>query len=190
MNLDHLVQRMIGRATCVLRKDARLTRYARIRNILGQSSAIDIGEHSIVSGELLVFRHGGHIKIGAWCYVGEGSRIWSAKSIQCGDRVLISHNVNIFDSLTHPINKDERHRQFREIVATGHPDNIDLGERPVVIEDDVWIGAGAFVMRGVRIGQGAVIAAGAVVTRDVPGYTIVGGNPATVIRELSLDERS
>jgi maltose O-acetyltransferase len=53
--------------------------------------------------------------------------------------------------------------------------------RPVVIEDDVWIGARAVILGGVRIGRGAIIAAGSVVTRDVPSMAVVGGNPASVI---------
>jgi len=59
----------------------------------------------------------------------------------------------------------------------------------VRIEDDAWIGAGAFVLSGVTVGACAIVAAGAVVTRDVPPYTIVAGNPAVVVRELSPDER-
>jgi acetyltransferase-like isoleucine patch superfamily enzyme len=55
---------------------------------------------------------------------------------------------------------------------------------PVVIEDDVWLGARVTVLKGVHIGRGAVVAAGAVVTRDVPPYTLVGGVPAKVIRTL------
>lgn len=53
---------------------------------------------------------------------------------------------------------------------------------PIVIEDDVWIGAAAIILKGVRVGRGAIVAAGAVVTKDVPPYAIVGGNPARIIR--------
>ncbi|HEY6896904.1 MAG TPA: acyltransferase [Rhodocyclaceae bacterium] len=189
MNLDHLLQRLLGRATCVLGPGARLTRHARIRNIRGDSQSITVGEHSVIAGELLSFRHGGSIAIGRWCYVGEGSRIWSAGSIRIGDRVLISHNVNIFDSLTHPLSAKQRHQQFRAIAQSGHPQSIDLGERPITIGDDAWIGANASILRGVSIGIGAVVAIGAVVTHDVAPYTIVGGNPAKTIRELRDDER-
>lgn len=132
---------------------------------------------------------GGRIEIGEWGYLGENSRIWSAASVKIGDRVLISHAVNIIDSLTHPINARERHKQFRAIATSGHPAQVNLDGRPVVIEDDVWIAVGAIVLRGVTIGQGAIIGAGAVVSNDVPAYTVVGGNPARVIRELREDER-
>jgi acetyltransferase-like isoleucine patch superfamily enzyme len=189
MNIDYLIQRLIGRATCQLAQGSKLSRSARIRNISGDTDKISVGANSYIQGELLVFAHGGRIAVGNWCYVGEGTRIWSAASIVLGDRVLVSHSVNIFDNLTHPIRKAERHAQVRHIMTSGHPRELVLGEQPVSIHDDAWIGAGAFVLRGVTVGQGAIVAAGAVVTKDVPPFSIAAGNPAVVIRELSPDER-
>jgi acetyltransferase-like isoleucine patch superfamily enzyme len=189
MNVDYLIQRLMGRATCRIGRGSKLSSSARIRNISKDSDRISVGRHSHIQGELLVFAHGGRICIGDWCYVGAGTRIWSAGSIVFGDRVLVSHSVNIFDNLTHPIRASQRHAQVREIMTSGHPRDLVLGEQPVTIRDDAWIGAGALVLRGVTLGEGAIVAAGAVVTRDVPAFTIVAGNPAVVIRELSADER-
>jgi acetyltransferase-like isoleucine patch superfamily enzyme len=143
----------------------------------------------MILGELLTFAHGGQIQIGEWCYVGEGTRIWSAARVIIGDRVLIAHNVNIFDNLTHPVGAGARHNQFRMIVTSGHPKEIDLGERAINIGSDAWIGANAIILRGVMIGVGGIVGAGAVVTRNVPAYTIVAGNPAHPIRELTHAER-
>lgn len=168
MNPDYWFRRLSGRATCVLGQGAKLTPSARIRNIGGDSQRIKIGSHSLVSGELLVFPHGGRISVGEWCYIGEGARVWSCGSVDIGDRVLISHNVNIFDSLTHPLAARQRHAQFKSIMRTGHPLSIDLGERPVTVGNDVWIGANACVLRGVAIGEGAIVGAGAVVTHEIP----------------------
>ncbi|MGY2937417.1 acetyltransferase-like isoleucine patch superfamily enzyme [Bradyrhizobium sp. GM6.1] len=189
INLHYLVQRLMGRATCRLHRGAFLAHTARIRNALGDSDKIVIGSHSHVRGELMILGHGGRITIGEWCYVGVGTRIWSGASIDIGNRVLISHSVNIFDNLSHPIRAAERHEQARQIFSTGHPKRLSLDDRPIKICDDAWIGACAMVMRGVAIGQGGIVAAGAVVTKDVPAYSIVAGNPATIIRELSPDER-
>ncbi len=134
---------------------------------------------------MLTFGHGGRISLGDYCYVGEGTRIWSALSITIGNRVLISHNVNIFDNDTHPIDDPkERHRQFVEIITNCHPQQIDLRERPVVIGDDVLIGCQSIILSGVTIGDGAVVGAGSVVTRDVPPMTLVAGNPARELRKL------
>ena len=189
LNLDFLSQRLIGRATCRLQEGAFLSHNARIRNALGDSDKIVIGKHSHVRGELMIFAHGGRISLGEWCYIGAGTRIWSAASIEIGNRVLISHSVNIFDNLTHPLRASQRHEQAKQIFTRGHPREIFLDEQPVKIGDDAWIGACAMVLRGVSVGEGGIVAAGAVVTRDVPAYSIVAGNPAVVVRELSLDER-
>ena len=189
MNVDFLIQRLIGRATCRLDQDAVLGSSAKIRNIRGDTDKIVVGRHTHILGELLTFAHGGEIKIGDWCYVGEGSRIWSATSIEIGNRVLISHSANMFDSLTHPLRASQRHEQIKQLFRKGHPRQISLDERPIKICDDAWIGAGAIVLRGVTVGEGGVIAAGAVVTKDVLPYSIVAGNPAVLVRELSPDER-
>ncbi|WP_029079935.1 DapH/DapD/GlmU-related protein [Bradyrhizobium sp. th.b2] len=184
MNLDYWLQRMLGRATCRLGSHARLMPTARIRNIRGDSDCIVIGANSIIRGELLTFAHGGRIEIGSWCYVGENSRIWSAGSVRIGDRVLIAHDVNVFDNLTHPVDHVARHRQIQEMFTKGHPRQLDLDERPVMINDDAWIGAGVFLTRGVRIGARAIVAAGSVVTGDVAEDTVVAGNPARLVRSV------
>jgi acetyltransferase-like isoleucine patch superfamily enzyme len=185
MNVEYHLQRLVGRATCRLGPGARLMRTARIRNIRGDSDCITVGANSIIRGELLTFAHGGKIEIGSWCYVGESSRIWSASLVQIGNRVLIAHNVNVFDNLTHPINPAERHKQIQELFTRGHPRKLDLDEKPVRIEDDTWIGAGAFIMRGVRIGARAIVAAGSVITKDVAADAVVAGNPAFVVKSIS-----
>lgn len=162
---------------------------ASVHNIREQRQAIRVGAHTHLKGELLTFAHGGEISIGEYCYVGEQSHIWSAARISIGDRVLISHNVNIFDSLTHPISPAERHRHYQHIITCGHPAQVDLGEAPIRIGNDAWIGCLAIVLRGVTIGEGAVVGAGSVVSEDVPPFSIVAGNPARVVRELKPDER-
>ncbi len=188
MNLNYRLKRLLGRPTCLLDPTARLTATARIVNAQPASSHITIGAHSVIEGELLVFAQGGRIALGEACYVGPGSRLWSCASITLGNRVLVSHNVTIIDSRTHPISPSQRHRQFMEMTH-GRPAAYDLGERPVVIEDDAWIAGGATILRGVRVGRGAIVAAGAMVVRDVPEYTVCGGTPASVIRELTAQER-
>ncbi len=174
---------------CLVEAGAVVYKSARIINNRASVDAIMVGSHSHIKGELLTFAHGGQIKIGTYCFVGEGARIWSAELIQIGDRVLISHGVNIYDNDTHPVSPLLRHQQFKSIISGAHPLDIDLKEKPVFIEDDVLIGSSATILKGVTIGEGAVVGAGSVVTRDVPPYTIVAGNPARVIREIPLDER-
>lgn len=189
MNINYWFKNLAGKATCNLGKNSKLLKSARILNARGITKNIEIAENTTIAGELFLFKHGGEINIGSWCYVGEGTRIWSAKSIRIGDRVLISHNVNIFDSLTHPLSARKRHQQFKHISKRGHPNNINLSESSVIISNDSWIGANSCILKGVTIGEGAIVAAGAVVTKNVPSYTIVGGNPAKIIRKLTKNER-
>jgi acetyltransferase-like isoleucine patch superfamily enzyme len=157
---------------------------ARVINLQKNKSSIKIGSDSHILGEVLVFAHGGKIEIGNDCYVGQNSRIWSGGEVIIRDRVLISHDVNIFDNDTHPINANDRHKHYLQIINFGHPTKINLRDSSVLIEDDVWICAGAKILKGVKLGRGAIISAGSVVTKDVAPLTIVGGNPAKFIRAI------
>lgn len=174
-----------GKAALSIHESARLTSECTVRAHSPQRPSICIGHSTIINGELLTFAHGGQITIGSFCFVGRNTFIWSASRIAVGDRVLISHGVNIFDNLTHPLSAAERHHQFLSLLTVGHPKELDLDEKDIVIEDDALICAGAFILRGVTIGRGAVVGAAAVVTKDVPAWTVVAGNPARVIRMLA-----
>ena len=185
MNFHYWLRRLLGRPGCVKHPSAQIGARARIINIRGTADSISIGARSIIEGELTVFANGGKISVGEWCFVGAGSRIWSDSCIEIGNRVMISHNVNIFDNLTHPLDATGRHAQFRQIATVGHPRTIDLGSKPVRIGDDAWIAAGAIVLRGVSIGRGAIVGAGAVVTRDVGAGVSSPVNPARPIGTLS-----
>ena len=102
-----------------------------------------------------------------------GCTISAVKSIKIGDRVMIGSGALIMDSDYHPLNPIDR----RKSSTKGN-------SRPVQIENDVFIGARAIITKGVKIGEAAVVAAGAVVTKDVAPWTIVGGNPAREIGKV------
>lgn len=184
-----LVRRLRYRRHAAIAPGAVLHETSRVFNMAGPVEAITVGRSTHVRGELLTFAHGGAIAIGDYCYIGEGTRIWSARSIRIGNRVLIAHNVTVLDSLTHPLGARARHEHFKHIISAGHPTQLDLDERAVEIGDDVWIGCMSVVLRGVSLGQGAIVGAGSVVTESIPAWTIAAGNPARVIRELGADER-
>jgi acetyltransferase-like isoleucine patch superfamily enzyme len=104
--------------------------------------------------------------------------------VAIGHRVFISHGVQIFDNNTHSLSAQERHARYRELRTLGrHLEQEPVKTKPVVIEDDVWIGFNAAVLKGVTIGRGAVVGACSVVLHDVPPYSVVGGNPARKIGE-------
>jgi acetyltransferase-like isoleucine patch superfamily enzyme len=163
---------------------------AQIVNALGDPGDISIGSFTHVCGQLLTFHNGGKIQIGEWCFIGEGTRIWSQSSVIIGDHVLISHLVDIHDTDGHPIDWQER-RLDAEARLTNQMQNLSRQTMamPVTIEDDVWVCFKATILKGVHVGKGAIIAAGSVVTADVPPWTVVAGNPAKVVRALTEEER-
>jgi acetyltransferase-like isoleucine patch superfamily enzyme len=156
-----------------------------IYNSQKNKSSIRIGKKTYIMGDLLVFKHGGRISIGSYCFVGPQTRIWSAKNITIGDRVLISHNVNIHDNISHPLDSKERHLDFARYLEHGLADSIDLKEADVIIEDDVWLGFNCVILKGVTIGRGAIIGANTLISKDVPAYAVVVGNPSTIIKYAS-----
>jgi acetyltransferase-like isoleucine patch superfamily enzyme len=170
----------------VLNKGATFYPEALVQNFQSQPSKIVCGEHSHIRGMLQIFSFGGYISIGRYCYVGEGTRIWSGESVEIGDNVLISHNVHIIDSNSHELDFKERHETYKKIIFEGHPNERgNILSSKIVIKDDAWINFNSIILKGVTIGKGAVVAAGAVVTKDVPDFALVGGNPAKIIKFLN-----
>jgi acetyltransferase-like isoleucine patch superfamily enzyme len=166
-------------ANTIIRPTARINNFSNIRD------AIRIGSNTVLDGELLIFKFGGEISIGDSCFIGENSKIWSGELIKIGNNVLISHNVNIIDSNTHELDHLERSAGYERLIRNGHdPNKGSILTAPIIIEDHVWINFNAVVLKGVKIGKGSIIAAGAIVTKDVPEFTLVAGNPAVVIKQL------
>ena len=170
---------------CISGRGVTFTRDTQIANSVGPA-AIQVGNHTLCMGQLLVIAPNGKIKVGEWSYIGPNSKIWSMTNITVGNRVFISHGVSIFDNNSHSASARERHERFRELRLEGkHKIQESVTHRPVLIEDDVWIGFNAAILKGVTIGQGAIVGACSVVTKDVPAYAIVVGNPARQVGNSS-----
>lgn len=149
---------------------------------------IEIGDHCRIYGTLHS-QDAGRITIGDHTCIYERSVVGSVCSVRIGSCVIISNHVHIFDNNNHPTDPALRHEMCLGGFE-GDPWRWRHGaSSPVVIEDDVWIGEYAAIMKGVTVGKGAVVAAHAVVTRDVPPYTIVAGNPARVVKELAYEAK-
>lgn len=103
-----------------------------------------------------------------------GGVIYAVSSITIGEYVNIGVNVCIYDTDFHSINYLERRKKIYKNVKS----------KPIVIEDDVWIGANTMILKGVRIGRGAIVGAGSIVTKSIPPFTLWAGNPARFIREV------
>jgi acetyltransferase-like isoleucine patch superfamily enzyme len=166
--------------------------HARIFNSRKERAAINVQANCAVLGTLCVMPRGGSINIGEKCFIGEGSNIWSAKSIVIGRYVLISHNVNVHDSASHSLHWEQRRLEIDEILPQLSVSfrEFDIRARPIVIEDDAWLGFNVTVLGGVSIGRGAIVASGSLVTKDIPAFCLVAGSPAKVVRELSTEMTS
>jgi acetyltransferase-like isoleucine patch superfamily enzyme len=146
----------------------------------GPGTTFTLGKHSSIGDYTVLTMNRGDegpgvesgIVIGAGTYIGEHNNLRAGGGvIRIGDKCLVSQGIALIAS-NHSIDRD---RAIRDQPW-------DTRKVGVTIEDDVWIGANAAIMAGVRVGKGAVVAAGSVVSRDVPEYAIVGGVPAKVLK--------
>ncbi len=147
-------------------------------------NSITIGQKTHIRGDISLYRDSSQVRIGEYCYLGENSKVWSWESISIGNRVLIAHDVNIFDCETHPVCPKQRAKQYLNIINGQSDGDVVLKSKPVIIENDVWIGRGATIMKGVTIGYASIIGAGSIVTRSVEPMSLYAGNPARFIRDL------
>jgi acetyltransferase-like isoleucine patch superfamily enzyme len=144
---------------------------------------VKIGPQCLFLGEINLVREGASVTVGERTFVGPGAKLWSMESISIGSRVQISHGVHVFDNNSHSLSAGDRSRGFESVRTTGLSKGESVAHSPVRIEDDVWIGFNAAILKGVTVGQGAVVGAGSVVTKDVAPYTVVAGNPARTVGE-------
>ncbi|MEI7431602.1 MAG: acyltransferase, partial [Betaproteobacteria bacterium] len=126
------------------------------------------------------------VAIGDRSYIGASHFVCHSR-IDIGDDVIISWGVTIVDHNSHSLDWRKRNTDVL-LWLQRKKDWVGVKVAPVVIKDRVWIGFGASILKGVTLGEGAVVAAGSVVTKDVPAFTVVGGNPARVIRCMAVDE--
>ncbi len=144
---------------------------------------ISVGEQTILHCITSFDRAEARIRIGDRCYIGK-SHLVAAESIEIGNDVIISWGVTIVDHNSHSIKwenrKDDIHNWHKGIKNWR-----DVNVAPVKIENKVWIGFNATILKGVTLGEGSIVGAGSVVTKSVPSNTVVAGNPAVIVRRLS-----
>jgi galactoside O-acetyltransferase len=125
------------------------------------------------------------IFVGSDCLI-EGTLVTS--SIEIGNDVLISYGGIIADSDNHSVSYSRRRGDLAR-WKSGTYDWSQAPMKPIRIERGAWLGARVIILKGVTVGEGSVVGAGSVVTRDVAPYTLVAGNPARLIREIPLNDR-
>lgn len=159
--------------------DAKVN-YRGIR--LRPPAKLSIGAGSIFEGSIAADRPEAEVTVGTNTFVGS-STIVTAKRVDIGDDVLISWGCTFVDHDSHSTDWSVRAGDVQRHYS-GQKNWDGIAMRPIRICNKVWIGFNALVLKGVTIGEGAVVAAGSVVTKDVPEYTLVAGNPARVIRDI------
>ena len=152
---------------------------------------LTIGDNCIVGGKFIYESSTGEIVIGNHTYIGGGTYI-SHSRIDIGDNVTIAWGGTFYDHDSHSLDYMKRRKDIddelndirfgRNFIA--NKDWSCVNSQPIKICNDVWIGMNVIILKGVTVGEGAIVGAGSVVTKDVPAWTVVAGNPAKVIKEL------
>lgn len=146
---------------------------------------LKIGSNVTIKGTALATEDNGYIEIGDYSYL-LNANIACNEHISIGKYVYIASGVTIVDSDFHPINPADRIADTVALSPVGDKRHRPIfSSKPVIIEDEVWIGFNVAVMKGVRIGRGAIIQPGSVVLTDVQPETTVMGNPAKPVMQLS-----
>ena len=148
----------------------------------GRGGRIEIGNDCLIHCSIDFDAQDGHVKIGDRCFIG-ASHFVCHTGIEIGNDVIMSWGITIVDHNSHAIDWEGRSHDVADWGA-GRKDWSAVKIAPVMIADKVWIGFGATILKGVKVGEGAVIGAKAVVTRDVPPYAVVAGNPANIVKQL------
>tara|TARA_B110000285_G_scaffold235135_1_gene315058 strand:+ start:3794 stop:4423 length:630 start_codon:yes stop_codon:yes gene_type:complete len=166
-----------------------------IRSKTSNKSYVRIGNDCVINGTFVFEIASGLITIGNNSFIGGGHFI-CIDGIEIGNDVMFAWGCTVADNNSHSLKWAERVDDVRDwkrgidesnIGAYKNWTNVKRGK--ITIKDKAWIGFNCIILKGITIGEGAIVGAGSVVTKDVPAWTIVGGNPAKIIREIPLDER-
>jgi acetyltransferase-like isoleucine patch superfamily enzyme len=155
--------------------------WRRLKQVSG--NRLSVGEDSIIHADIRFDASGGEIRIGSRTFIGRSDLV-CYRSITIGDDVIMSWGITIVDHDSHSIDWANRRNDVRE-WRQRRKSWQHVAHAPVVVADRAWIGFNVSILKGVTIGEGAVIGACSVVTRDVPAYSVAVGNPARPVRSLS-----
>lgn len=158
----------------------------------GKGGEVAIGESSMVEANFIFESDEGKIEVGARTYIGGGTKIISRSKIEIGSDVTIGWGVYLYDHNSHSLDYRERMNDirvqnecYRRGESLGNNKNwAVVKSAPIVVGDKAWIGFEAVILKGVTIGEGAVVAARSVVTKDVEPWAIVAGNPAMPVGKV------
>lgn len=152
--------------------------------------AVKIGDDNLLSASFVVETSKGKITVGNNTFIGGGFFV-CAEEISIGSDVMFSWGCTVIDTDAHSLNWEHRRQDVRdwkrgtdEGLIGKYKDWTHVASKKIEIKDKAWIGFNVIILKGVTIGEGAVVAAGSVVTKDVAPYTLAGGNPAAFIKHI------
>ena len=162
-----------------------------------EKQRISIGDDCVLGCSFVFESDKGCISIGDRSFINSGTSLISRSKIEIGADVTIAWGVCIYDHDSHSLDWRARIEDLhclREDLRAGRDplaskDWSIVCTKPIRICDKVWIGMNAIILKGVTVGEGAVVAAGAVVTKDVPPWTVVAGNPARVVKHIECGQQ-
>ena len=149
--------------------------YRNVRKDIVPFNAFILGQHSVIENFSTINNMVGDVIIGSHSRIGLGNTIIGPVTI--GNDVNIAQNV-VVSGLNH-----NYHNPETTIISQG------VNTASITIEDDVWIGANSVILAGIKISKHSVIGAGSIVTRNVPAYTIVSGNPGKIIKQFDFEKK-
>jgi len=166
-----------------------------VRSPKEQTKYLEVGDNSLITGKFVFEAENAKIKIGSRTFIGGGLFI-SIEGIEIGNDVMFSWGCTVMDNDAHSIQWKQRKddviqwKRGLEEHMLGEFKNWEHVKRgKIIIKNKAWVGFDCIILKGVTIGEGAVVAAGSVVVKDVPDWTIVAGNPAQQIKVIPEDER-
>ena len=157
-----------------------------------KQNKVVVGDECFIAATIIFEGTGCEVIIGNRVYIGS-SKIICRNKIVFEDDILVSWGVTFYDHNSHSLDFEDRRKDIIQVVQDyknhngNYLKNKDWGNvktKPITIKRDTWIGMNAMILKGVTVGEGAIVAAGSVVTKDVPPYTVVAGNPAVVVKNL------
>jgi acetyltransferase-like isoleucine patch superfamily enzyme len=156
---------------------------------------LKIGSHSMLDCKIYFESSSGLVEVGDNVFIGS-STIICRSSIIFENNIFIAWGTYFYDHDSHSLDYRERRldlqiqwddfKKGENFIANKNWDVVN--SKPIHVCSDAWIGMNCIILKGVRIGRGAIVAAGSVVTKDVPDWTVVAGNPAKVVKQLEIKE--
>jgi galactoside O-acetyltransferase len=162
-----------------------------LRNPVREKKYLKLGNDCMINCSFVFESEDGEVSIGDRVFLGGGTVICRSR-IEFGNDIFVAWGGYFYDHDSHSLDYRQRHldmsRQLEDYRSGRNfilnKDWSDVASKPIVIQDNVWIGMHCIILKGITIGEGAIVGAGSIVTKDVEPWTVVAGNPAKIIKQL------